>query len=138
MTAPTEDRQSRIDRVLEEVRRWATVVLVVLVAALGWRVEVAVQTAHQNRQSSEKSITASDRAADAADQAKGAADKAASAAADVDSGVAELVAFVHELQNQPDTSAALVDKILTILCASSDPVRIQVCAAFGIPTDGGP
>lgn len=45
-------------------------------------------------------------------------------------GVDELVAFVRDLQEQPDddTNAQVVQQIFRLLCASEDPVRLAACA----------
>lgn len=71
----------------------------------------------------------------ASGQAKAAADSADASASRVEVGVDELVAFVHVIQAQPDQGAAVIAQVLSILCATSDPVTVAKCAEYGI---GGP
>lgn len=46
-------------------------------------------------------------------------------------GIDELVAFVRDLQSQPpdnNSTARAVQQVLDMLCASSDPVRMEACS----------
>lgn len=45
-------------------------------------------------------------------------------------GIDELVAFVRDLQSQPQGNGTrdAVEQVLDVLCASSDPVRVQACS----------
>lgn len=54
-------------------------------------------------------------------------------------GIDELVAFVHDVQRQQaqQGSADVVNRVLTILCSSSDPTRMAACQQLGIPPAGG-
>jgi hypothetical protein len=42
-------------------------------------------------------------------------------------GIDELVAFVRDVQAQPDTEPDTVRVFIELLCASSDPVRVAAC-----------
>lgn len=118
---------TRRSRAIEEVRRWSSVILVVLVVVLGYQVTLLrdrVDTLENTATRIEQSSTRTEASAD------------------------ELVAFVHEIQQQtpcgpatgstttpcqPDRSSQAVQLVLNVLCASSDPVRIKACADLTKP-----
>lgn len=92
-----------IDRAADEAKRWVLVVLLVLVVVLNWQVG--------------KLIGSSSR---------------------TEAAAKELVEFVHEIQAQQPSSGSgqtqqAVKVILDTLCASSDPVRVEACAALTQP-----
>lgn len=97
---------TRRGRLVKEVVRWSTVVLIVLVIVLSRQ----VSSLHGSVDRLEQSSSRTERSA------------------------AELVAFVHEIQAQQqqpaDRTNQAIKVIVDVLCASSDPVRIQACAAL--------
>lgn len=96
---------TRKERITDEVWRWAVVVLLVLVVALGYYV-------HRSEIASNRAAAASDRAAEASDRAASAALKASSdlSAAITASNDASQAAAVTRALTQ-------IDLVTTILCA---------------------
>lgn len=123
-TAENHDHDGRVrrNRAIEEVRRWASFVLIVIVLVLGYYVN--------------KSTVASDRAAAASEKAAAASDRAATAAGKASSDLAAAIAA----SNNPDQTAAIfhalqqIDDIEKILCIEHGPACDQV---LGQP-DGTP
>lgn len=118
---------TRRGRAIEEARRWATVVLIAVVVWLSYQVSTLGGAVDRIEKSSSRTEVAAD----------------------------ELVAFVHEIQAQqpcgttttstttttapcqPSSGgqgqAQVVQMIVNLLCASSDPARQQACAALTQP-----
>lgn len=99
--AVREHADKAMSRAMEEARRWAVVVLLVLVLVLGRMVSDL---------------------GDKVDTVKDSTGRTEAAAR-------EIVEFVHEIENQPPSSQAqkAVQSVIDVLCASSDPVRLKAC-----------
>lgn len=107
---------TRLGRAMEDVRRWALVVLIVLVVVLGY------YTSHLTR---------------SVDDIDGSVKRIEQSSTRTEAAAAELVAFVHEVQAQSSATSGgqsqAVQMILSVLCASSDPVRQKACADLTRP-----
>lgn len=103
---------------MEDVRRWSTVVLIVLVVALGFFVS---------------------RLSGSVDHIDGAVARIERSSTKTEASASELVDFVHEIQAQQTASTGnqgqsqVVQMLVDLICASSDPVRQQACAALKQP-----
>lgn len=106
-----------IDKAADEAKRWALVVLLVLVGVLGYFVS---------------SLNGS------VDGIQGSVGRIEQSSSRTEAVANELVEFVHEIQAQQPSSGSgqtqqAVKVILDVLCASSDPVRVEACAALTEP-----
>lgn len=102
---------ARLRQLREEAWRWALVVLFVLVVVLNLQ----------------------------ASALRGSIDRVERSSARTEVAANELVDFVHEIEKQQQPTGQTqqaVELIVNVLCASSDPVRIQACAALTQPPGG--
>lgn len=109
---------TRLGRAMDDAKRWAVVVLIVLVAALGVYVS---------------------RLSGSVDHIDGAVARIEKSSSRTEAAASELVDFVHEIQAQQTASTGnggqsqVVQMLVDLLCSSSDPVRQQACAALTHP-----
>lgn len=122
---------TRLARAKDEAKRWAMVVLLVLVLVVGYYVS---------------------RLSTSVDHIDGAVARIERSSTKTEAAASELVAFVHEVQAQTpcgttttSTTAPcqptagsqgqsqVVTMLVDLLCASSDPVRQQACADLTHP-----
>lgn len=106
---------TRLGRAKDEAKRWALVVLLVLVLVLGFFVS---------------------RLSGSVDHIDGAVARIERSSTKTEASASELVDFVHEIQAQQTASTGnqgqsqVVQMLVDLICASSDPVRQQACAAL--------
>lgn len=116
----------RRNTAIDEIRRWASVVLIILVFVLGYYV-------HQAEAASNKAAAASSTAADASNRAADASNRAADAAGKASSDLAAAIAA----SNNPDQAAAIlralrqIDDIERILCVEHAAACQQVIGPGG-------
>lgn len=105
-------------RARDEAKRWALVVLIVLVVVVGFYVS---------------------RLSGSVDHIDGAVARIEQSSSRTEAAASELVDFVHEIQAQQTASTGnqgqsqVVQMLVDLLCASSDPVRQQACADLTKP-----